>query len=216
MSATVSTWTSVAIAVQSAISASQVISGITKASTGVATYVGADPSNGDYILITAVGMSQVDGRIFRVANVNTGSNTLELEGENTTSYDTFTSGGFEIITFGTSLVTAVDMSASGGDFDFIDTTTIHDGVKKQIPGTASPAVYSFNNIWDIGDAGLVALKAASDIKARRAVRITFANAYKALFTGYIGATLLPIGNAQDKVITPVQITMFGRPTYYAT
>lgn len=214
--ATPQVWSNVAVAIQSALSASQVISDITKASTGVATYVGADPSNGDYILVTSVGMSQVDGRIFRVANVNAGGNTLELEGENTTNYDTFVSGSFEIITFGTTLATATNLSASGGDFDFIDTTTIHEAVRTQIPGTAAPAVYNFENLWDIGDAGLVALKAAADAKAKRAVRITFASGYKTLFNGYIGATLLPVGQAQDKVTTPVVITMHGRPTHYAT
>lgn len=216
MSATVSLWTAVAIAVQSALATALTITGITKANPGVVTYTGTDPANGDYILLTVQGMSQLDGRIFRVANENTGANTLELEGENTTSYDTFTSGTAEVITFGTTLSTLVDLSASGGDFDFIDITTIHDTVKKQIPGAANPATYSFGSIWDVGDAGLVALKSASDNKARRCLKITFANSYKLLFSGYIGCTLLPIGNAQDKVTTNVVITMFGRPTTYST
>ena len=49
-----------------------------------------------------------------------------------------------------------------------------------------------------------------------AVRFTFANSQKVLFTGYVGATLLPVGNALDKVTTSVVVTMFGRPTVYAT
>lgn len=216
MSVNVSVWSNVAVAVQSALAAALTISGITKANPGVVTYVGADPSNGDYVKLSAVGMYQVDARVFRVASVNAGANTFELEGENTTSYDTFTSGTFEVITFGTSLATATNVSASGGDFDFIDITTIHDNVKKQIPGIASPAVFNFENIWDVADAGLIALKAASDAKAQRAVRFTFANSAKVVFLGYIGATLLPTGSAQDKVTTPCVVTMFGRPTAYAT
>jgi hypothetical protein len=35
-----------------------------------------------------------------------------------------------------------------------------------------------------------------------------------VFNGYVGATLLPAGNAQDKVITQSVVTMFGRPTIY--
>jgi hypothetical protein len=212
----VSLWSAVAIAVQSALSASQVISGITKASPGVATYVGADPSNGDIILLEAQGMHQVDGRLFRVANVNAGANTLELEGENTTSYDTFSEGSFEIVTFGTTLSTATSVQASGGDFNMIDITTIHDNVRKEIPGAANPSNFSFENIWDVADAGLVALKAASDNKAKRSIRFTFANGQKLYFSGYIGATLLPTGTAQDKVTTGVTITMHGKPTVYAT
>jgi len=215
--ANVTKWSSVAVAVQSALAAAITISAVTKASPGVATYTGAtNPTNGDYIVMTASGMSQINGRVFRVANVNTGGKTFELEGENTTSYDTFSSGSFQIITFGTTMTTATGLSASGGDYDFIDTTTIHDNVRTQIPGLASPAVYTFESIWDAADTALIALKTASDAQAQRAVKFTFANAQKLVFNGYIGATLLPAGNAQDKVTTQVAITMFGRPTILST
>lgn len=216
MSLTVKTWSSVAIAIQSALASAITITGITKANPGVVTYTGTDPSNGDFLVFTVTGMSELDGRVIRAANVNAGGNTLELEGVDTTSFGTFATGSAQVITFGTTLITATDMSASGGDFDFIDTTTIHDAVKTQIPGAASPSQFQFNNIWDVADAGLIALKAASDLKAKRAVKITFAGPYIAVFNGYIGATLLPTGNAQDKVTTPVTITMHGRPTYYSS
>lgn len=214
--ANVSLWSKVAIAVQSALAAALTITAISKASPGVVTYTGTDPSNGDYVLLAVQGMSQLDARVLRVANVNGGANTFELEGEDTTDYDTFSSGTAEVITFGTSLATATGLQASGGDFDMIDITTIHDSVKKQIPGAASPATYTFDSIWDVGDAGLVALKAAADNKAQRAVKFTFANDYKVVFTGYIGCTLLPTGSAQDKVSTPIVVTMFGRPTVYSS
>lgn len=212
----VQVWSNVAIAVQSALSASQTISGVTKANPAVATYVGADPSNGDYILVTALGMSQINGRVFRVANVNSGSNTLELEGCDSSAFDTFTSGSFEIVTFGTSLTVATNVSVSGGDFQFIDTTTIHDTVQTQIPGNASPTSFSMDCQWQPDDAGLIALKAASDAKAQRCIRITFANGYKYLVNGYVGCTLSPTGSAQQVVTTPVVFTANGRPTTYAT
>lgn len=213
----VSIWSSVGVAMQSALAAAQTISGITKANPAVATYVGADTyNNGDYVVVSAQGMSQVDGRVFRVANVNTGSNTFELEGCDSTLFDTFVSGSVQTVTFGTTLSTLTDLSASGGDFDFIDTTTIHGNRKTQIPGAANPLSYSFGSIWDAADAALIACKAASENKALRAFRFTFANGQKFLFTGYVGTSLSPVGNAQDKVTTPVVITAFGAPTTYAT
>lgn len=215
--ANVSLWSSVAIAVQSSLATALPISGITKASPGVVTYTGTDPSNGDYLYLSSIqGMSQVDERVFRAANVNGAGNTVELEGENTTAYDTFSSGNLQVITFGTTLSIVTDVQVSGGDFDQIDVTTIHDNVRKQIPGAASPIVFSGSCVWDVADAGFAALKAASDAKAKRAIRITFANSQKVVFTGYIGFTGLPTGQAQDKVVTPFQITMFGRPTTYSS
>jgi hypothetical protein len=55
------------------------------------------------------------------------------------------------ITYGTTLSTLTGLSASGGDYDFIDTTTIHDTVKTQVPGPAAPGTYSFESIWDPAD-----------------------------------------------------------------
>lgn len=211
--ANVSLWTKVAVDVQSALATAVEISGISKANPAVVTHAGASPVNGDYVVLDVEGMSDVDGRVFRVANVT--STTFELEGCNSTSFDAFSSGDFQVVTFGTSMTTATGLQASGGDFDFIDVTTIHDNIRKQVPGVASPAVYSFESLWDVADGALQAFKDASDNQALSAVKFTFANGQKVVFNGYIGATLLPVGNAQDKVTTSVVITMFGRPTVYA-
>lgn len=88
----------------------QAITGITKANPGVLTYSGSDTyANGDRVIITGVvGMTQVNNREFKVANVNAGANTFELQDSdgnnvNTLGYDTWTSGGtvsevFEVTT----------------------------------------------------------------------------------------------------------------------
>lgn len=73
------------------------ITGITKANPGVVTSSSHGYSNGDTVVISGVGgMTQVNGKRFKVANVAT--NTFELQdidgnNVNTTSYTTYTSGG---------------------------------------------------------------------------------------------------------------------------
>jgi len=119
---TPSKWSNVQVAVQSALATAIVITAITKANPAVVSYTGTDPTNGDFIAVTALGMRQVDARVFRIANVNGAGNTLELEAIDSTSFDTFTSGSAQVVTFGTSLGTVSGLSASGGDFDFIDIT----------------------------------------------------------------------------------------------
>ena len=150
-------WSNVGVDVQTALSTAQTISAITKASTGVVTYVGADPTNGDYIVVTANGMTQVNDRIFRVANVNAGSNTLELEGETTTDYGTFTSGTFQIITFGASFNILQTIQVSGGEPEYADTTTIHDEVRKRAPTVVSPLSLSSDALFDLADPGCTAM-----------------------------------------------------------
>lgn len=209
-------WKNVAVAMQSALATALPITAITKASPGVATITGTVPADGAFVQIGANGMRQVDGRVFRVDNPV--GQAFALEGEDTTNYDTFVSGGTgaQVITFGTSLTTATNVSAAGGDFDFVDTTTIHDNKKSQIPGLPNASTYTFDCIWDPADPGLAAMKAASDQQAMRAFKFTFPNGRIMVFTGYVGASLLPGGQGQQLVTTQVTITMFGSPTYYAS
>lgn len=213
--ATVRKWSNVAIAMQSALAADKTLTAITIGATATVTSTAHGYVNGDLVLISAQGMRQVDGRIFRVASSTT--NNFVLEGEDTSGYDAFSSGTAQLITFGTSITTATTVNGSGGDFDFIDTTTIHGNAKTQIPGLANPATYSFENIWDVSDAGLKAMKTASDAQAQRCFKFTFGvGGQVMLFNGYVGASLLPGGSAQDKVTTQTTVTMFGSPTYYAS
>lgn len=213
--ATPTLWSSVDVDMQSTLGSALTISAITQANPGVATSTAHGLANGAYVVLKDIqGMSELDGRVSRVANVAT--DTFELEGIDTTNFGTFTSGEAFEITYGTSIATVTDLSASGGEFDFIDVTTIHDSIAKQIPGLASAISYSFTNIWDVTDAGLTAMKAASDVKAERAFLFTFQNGQKMVFNGFVGSTNLPVGTAQALVTTPSTITMFGVPTFYQT
>ena len=109
------------------------------------------------------------------------------------------------------------ISNSGGSFDFLDTTTIHDAAKSQIPGLPAAATYTMEHIWDVSDSGQVAMKAASDAQAKRAFKFTFGTGGQIMvFAGYVGFDGAPGGSAQDIVKTNAAITSQGRPTYYSS
>lgn len=213
--ATARKWSNVSVAMQSALASALTITGITKANPGVVTSAAHGLSNGDYVFLSIQGMHQLDDRVARVAGVTT--DTFQLEGIDTTNFDTFSSGTAEEITFGTSITTATSISASGGDFGFIDTTTIHGNQRTQIPDLPNASSFSFDNIWDVSDTGLLAMKTASDSQAKRAFKFTFGTGGQILvFAGYVGASLLPGGQAQGLVTTPTVITMNGSPTVYSS
>ena len=208
-------WKNVAVAMQSVLAAAKTISAITKASPGVATSTAHGYSNGDIVFLTISGMYQLNDKPVRVANVT--ANTFELEGIDTTLFDTFSSGTAEKVTLGTSITTATTVSSSGGNFDFIDSTTIHANSKSQLPGLPEATTFTMDHIWDVTDTGLLALKSASDNQAKRVFQFTFGTGgKKMLFAGYVGCSLLPGGAAQQLVTTPSVITMNGTPTYYAS
>ncbi len=217
---TVRKMSNVAVAMQSGLGGALTIDGITMASPGVVTSTSHGLANGDFVLLTIQGMYQLNGRVFRVSSV--AASTFELEdttggtGIDTSTFDAFVSGTAQKITFGTSITTAASMDASGGDFDFIDTTTIHSNVKSQIPGSANPITKSFDNLWDIADAGQIAMKTASDAQAQRAFKFTYGvGGPIEVFSGYVGFTGAPTGAAQDKITSPATITAFGSPSYYS-
>lgn len=214
--ATIWKWSNVQVGIQSAVGAATPITAITKADPGVATVTGSTIATGEYFRTDVEGMRQIDDRVFRGAAAS--GTTLTLENEDTSSYETFTTGNAYEITFGTFMSTVRGLTSSGGEPDFIDVTTIHDTMRKTIPGISSAITYSMENLWDATDTALQALKTFGDQQTLVAIRLAFAGGTgpKVVFLGYVSATLLPTGNAQDVVVTPVTITMFGNPTIYPT
>lgn len=213
--AKVTLWSGVQVAMQSVIGAALAVTAVSKANPCVATSTAHGLANGDYVLLQEVqGMTQINNRLFRVAGVT--ANTFNLDGEDTTLFDTFISGNAYKITFGTTFSTMLDINVSGGEFTPIDTTTIHDRQATSIPGIASALELSSTSVWDVSDPGLIACKKASDLKALRALLLTFQNGQKFLINAYVGATLSPTGSAQEKVTTALKFTANGPSTVYAS
>lgn len=75
------------------------ITNISQVSPGVVTYTGTDPSNGDHLDISGVlGMLEINGLRVKVANVNAGANTFEMQyvdgtNVNTVPFTAYTSAG---------------------------------------------------------------------------------------------------------------------------
>lgn len=208
-------WSGVSVTFQSALATAVTISGISKADPGVVTHSGADPSEGDWVLLTVEGMNQVNSRVFRVASV-VASTSFELEGEDTTSYDTFTSGTFQVITFGNSLTTLTSVSPSGGEPEFADTTTIHDTIRKQVPTITSALSFAMTTKFDPSNSGLQELNAASKLIAQRCFLFGFSDGSKIAFNGYVSFPNIPTGQAQGLVDSPITITADNIPTAYSS
>jgi hypothetical protein len=94
--ATITKWSNVAIAMQSALGADLTISGITLAAPGVVTSTAHGLVNGDYVVFDiSNGMRQIHDKVYRVASK--ANDTFQLEdvsggtGVDTTGFDAFTS-----------------------------------------------------------------------------------------------------------------------------
>ena len=89
------------------------ITGITRANPAVVTSANHGFANGDTVYIRNVsGMTQINNRVFVVANKTT--NTFQLQGVNSSSYNSYTSGG--TVTECRNTTCSVEVTASGHDF----------------------------------------------------------------------------------------------------
>lgn len=213
-------WSNVAVAMESARAAAIAITSISKAAPGVIGFTGTAPANGSIVYLEVQGMSQLNSTVFKVSGSASGSFRLadvktgtEVD---TTNYDTFTSGTFSVVTLGVSITTATTISPSGGEFDKIDTTTIHASQRSSIPGLPTDMSYNMDHIWDVNDPGLIALNTAYKSAKKKVFSFTFGlGGPQMLFAGYSGATLMPGGQSQGLVTTGGLLTIDGFPTYYS-
>jgi hypothetical protein len=211
---TINVWSKVAVAVQTALASAKTITAITKANPGVATSVAHGYADGDILLLKVSGMIEANHMLVRVAAKTT--DTFQLEGVDTTLFNTFVSGTAEKPTFGAAAATITSVSSSGGDVKAIDITTIHDDTDREQPGNKSAITYSFDNLWDPADPALIELRKADLVKGERAVQITFASGAKVYFNCYPSASLAPGGSKGEAVTTPTSFKLRGPITPYAS
>lgn len=206
-------WSNVGIDVQTALAAAKTITAISKASPAVVSAAAHGYANGEYVLLATNGMFELNGVVARVANVTAG--TYELEGIDSTTFNSFTSGSSQSVTFGASMTTAQSVNASGGDPEFADTTTIHDTVRKRAPVVSSPMTISMSSIFDPSDPALVEMRKASRALTPRVIRVRFSSGAKMVFNAYVSAPGVPTGQAQGVVQTNISLEAQQLPQVYA-
>ena len=207
-------WSNANIDIQTALGAVKTITAITKASPPVVTSTGHGLTNGTYVLLLISGMFELNEVVARIANAT--ANTFELEGVDSTTFNTFVGGTAQAITFGVSMSTVQGVTASGGEPEFADSTTIHDGIRKRAPTVVSSMSMQLDSFFDPGNAALMELARATRSKTQRAVQIRFSDGTRMVGSAFCAAAGVPTGNAQEIVKTPVTLEFQGLPTVYAT
>lgn len=217
MPGVVTTWTGVTVTSSGALPAQVPITAISKANPAViSTTNTTGVVAGSYLLLNVAGMSQLSGKVVRVASI-VASTSITLDAVDSTNFGTFTIGGYQIAAVTTNtLATLTSISASGGEAEDIDTTFLIDTVKSSIPGLVSAIKYTMESTWDATDAGLIAANASSELKDKRAYMIQFMNGTRLVFAGYINAPLIPGGSTGQKVTTALSINVSGGQKFYAT
>jgi hypothetical protein len=207
--------TNVKIEMQASLDTAKTITGITKASTGVATSTAHGYTNGDVVVLAIAGMVELDGRAVRVANVTT--NTFELEGVDTSSYTTFVSGTAKEVLTWSSFSNVQGFSFPEPQPTKEDTTTVHDTQKQQVFGLDEAPQITMSLRADPLDTTIIALRAASIAKTARVFRVTTVNGYKLIFNSYVAGGRGLDGGTPGAIATgQAYMTMINTESWFAS
>lgn len=193
------------------------VSAITNANPGVATSTAHGFSNGDIVTMVS-GWSNLNNRIERVSGSLT--NSFNLEGLDTSSTTLYPAGS------GTGTATAItawqqisqimSFETSGGDQQFTTFSFLEQNFETQIPTVFSAQSIKIGIADDPTLAGYIALKAAADARAVRALRLQLPDGSVLYYQGYVSFNETPTVTKGQVMQVTATFSLQSRPTRYAS
>lgn len=193
------------------------VSAITNADPGVVTSTSHGISNGAVVIMSS-GWSNLNNRVVRVSGSST--NAFNLEGINTTSTTLFpaasgTGTATEISAF-TQISQIMGFSTSGGDQQFVNYSFLEQNFETQIPTIFSAQSLTLDIADDPTLAGYIALKAASDARAIRGLKIALPDSSVIYYYGYVSMNETPSVSKGQVMTVKATFSLLGRPVRYAS
>ena len=193
------------------------VSAITNANPGVATSTSHGFTDGDIVIMSS-GWSNLNNRVVRVTGSAT--NTFNLEGLDTSSTTLFpaasgTGTATEVTAF-TQISQIMNFSTSGGDQQFTNYSFLEQNFDTQIPTTFSAQSISIDIADDPSLAGYIALKAASDARAVRCLKIALPDSSVIYYYGYVTLNETPTVSKGQVMLVKATFSLLGRPVRYAS
>jgi hypothetical protein len=193
------------------------VTAITNANPGVASSTSHGLNNGD-ILSMVSGWSNLNNRVVRVAGSAT--NTFNLEGVDTTSTTLFPAGSgagtATPITAFTQISQIMGFTTSGGDQQFANFSFLEQNFETQIPTIFSAQSIQLEIADDPSLAGYQALKAASDARAVRVLKLQLADGSLILYQGYVSFNETPTLNKGQVMTVNATFSLQSRPVRYTS
>ena len=193
------------------------ISAITNANPGVATSTAHGLTNGTYGELVS-GWANLNNRVVRLANQVT--NAFDLEGIDTSSTTLYPAasgaGSFTPITGWQQISQIMGLTTSGGDQEFTDYSFLEQNFKTQIPTTTSAQSIKLEIADDPSLAGYIALKAASDARAVRTLRLQLPDGSLILYRGYVSFNETPTLDKGALMKVSASFSLLARPVRYAS
>lgn len=201
------------VRVSTATAAAKTITAITAANPPVCTSAAHGLTNGTIVVIDGVvGMTELNGRAFMVANV--AANTFELKGIDATSYTAYASGGSATPQTMTAIANVKSGQLFEGQTQQIDVTNCSSRRKEYLLDVPDQGGGSLTIDFDPTDPGQLALRAAFSAQTLKAFTATLRNGKVAAFMAYVSSFPTSWGVGQALGGT-VNLTITGEESYFA-
>lgn len=173
-------------------------------------------ANGD-ILEVRSGWNRINEGLYRIVGIT--ANTFNLEGVDATSTVNFPAGAglgtTRRITAFTQISQILEFSTTGGEQQFATFSLLEEDFERQLPSITSAQSVSMTIADDPSLAGYIALKAASDARALRALRLALRNGSVLLYNGIFSLNETPTLAKGSVMAVTASFSLQGRPTRYA-
>lgn len=203
------------VALATAYGSAKAVSAITNANPGVITAAAHGMANGAFYELTS-GWQKVNGRVFKAANVAT--NAVDLTGIDTTDTTRFPAGSgtgsLREITAFTQIAQILEFTTNGGDQQFSNFSFLEEDFERQLPTVTSAQSIQIGIADDPTLAGYIALKAAGEARAIRALKVTLPNGSVLLYNGYVSFNETPTLTKGSVMQVSATVSLQGRPTRY--
>ncbi len=203
------------VALATAYGSSKTVSAATNANPGVLTATAHGMANGAFYELKS-GWQKVNDRIFKAANV--AANAVDLTGIDTTDTSRFPAGSgtgsLREITAFTQIAQILEFTTNGGDQQFSNFSFLEEDYERQLPTVTSAQSIQIGIADDPTLAGYIALKAAGEARAIRALKVTLPNGSVLLYNGYVSFNETPTLTKGSVMQVNATISLQGRPTRY--
>ena len=206
------------VAIASAYGTSVTVTAISNAGTAVATAGTGVGTAGEIVELTT-GWDRANGRLFRIQSVS-GGTAYALEGFDSSSTSDYPSGSgagsMRKLSTWTSITQVQSVASSGGDIQFVDTTSLADFTQKQIPNTRSPNQITFTVFDDPSLEYFATVRSVSESRTPTGLRVVLPGGSPFYANGYWSLQSVPNLTSNQAITLNIDFSTLAEPTRYAS
>lgn len=192
----------------------------TNSSEVTLTTTGSTLAAGDYVEVNVSSWGLLDKRLARVKTGSTATSVI-LEGINTSDQNKYpgastTSGTLRKVTTWSQITQVKGLSASGGEQQFADITSITDVVARQMPTIRGAVSMTVDVYDDPALAWYADVNTADEARIPYGLKLNFPNGSKLVANAYWSLMKIPTMSQNEALMTQITLSYAAEPVRYAS